>query len=147
MENLEVKSQVLGLFLVALVSVLHPVSLFALERDPNVVYDETLFKALKYRLIGPFRGGRVTAVAGIPKDIFTYYMGATGGGVWKTTDAGESWKNISDKQFKVGSIGAIAVSEADPNVVYVGTGSACRREYSLRIECGFSQIRRWRKEL
>ncbi|HUV12204.1 MAG TPA: glycosyl hydrolase, partial [Acidobacteriota bacterium] len=95
--------------------------------DPNIVFNEALFKAMKYRHIGPFRGGRVTAVTGIPDDIFTYYMGATGGGVWKTTDAGQSWKNVSDGHFNVGSIGAIAVSESDPNVVYVGTGSACPR--------------------
>jgi len=96
-------------------------------KDPNAVFDPALFQALKYRLIGPFRGGRSTAVAGVPSQRNTFYMGATGGGVWKTTNGGESWQNVSDAYFKAASIGAIAVSESDPNVVYVGTGSACIR--------------------
>ena len=70
---------------------------------------------------------RVTTVTGIPGQPFTYYFGATGGGVWKTTDAGQSWKNVSDGFLKTGSIGAVAVAESDPNVVYVGTGSGCPR--------------------
>ncbi|TNF72635.1 MAG: glycosyl hydrolase [Acidobacteria bacterium] len=82
---------------------------------------------MKFRNIGPYRGGRVTAVTGVVGDFETYYMGSTGGGVWKTTDAGVSWKNISDKHFAVASVGAIAVAESDPNVIYVGTGSACPR--------------------
>ena len=95
--------------------------------DPNAVYAPELLQGLKYRMIGPYRGGRVTAVAGVPTSPFTFYMGATGGGVWKTINAGESWVNVSDDSFAVGSIGAIAVAESDPNVVYVGTGSACPR--------------------
>ena len=82
------------------------------------------FDGLQFRLIGPFRGGRVTAVAGVRHDPYTFYFGATGGGVWKTTDGGSNWQVMSDKEFKTGSIGAIAVSESDPNVVYVGTGEA-----------------------
>ena len=78
-------------------------------------------RALEWREIGPFRGGRSAAVAGIPQDRNTYYFGATGGGVWKTTNGGESWHNVSDGYFG-GSIGAVAVSEWDPNVIYVGTG-------------------------
>ncbi|MDP4821440.1 MAG: glycosyl hydrolase [Saprospiraceae bacterium] len=81
-------------------------------------------EGLQYRSIGPSRGGRVTAVAGVPDQLFTFYMGATGGGVWKTTDGGLTWGNISDGFFEVGSIGAIEVAPSDPNVVYVGTGSA-----------------------
>jgi len=81
-------------------------------------------QALEYRSVGPARGGRVTAVSGVPGQVYTYYMGATGGGVWKTTDGGLSWGNISDGYFKAGSIGAIAVAPSDDNVVYVGTGSA-----------------------
>ncbi len=80
------------------------------------------FEGLEFRLIGPFRGGRVTAVAGVRHAPNTFYFGATGGGVWKTTDGGSNWENASDKDFKVGSIGAIGVSESDPNVIYVGTG-------------------------
>ena len=89
--------------------------------------DASHVAALRYRNIGPFRGGRVTAVAGHRRQLCTFYMGATGGGVWKTTDCGDSWRNISDGFFSTGSIGAIAVAESDPNVIYVGTGSAAIR--------------------
>ncbi|MBS1786210.1 MAG: glycosyl hydrolase [Acidobacteria bacterium] len=81
-----------------------------------------IFKAVKWRSIGPFRGGRSNAGCGVIGDPMTYYMGTTGGGLWKTDDAGISWRNISDGYFKTGTIGAIAVAESDPNVVYVGTG-------------------------
>ncbi len=81
-----------------------------------------LFEGLEFRAIGPYRGGRVTAVSGVRHDPRTFYFGATGGGVWKTTDGGSNWQVLSDKDFKTGSIGAIAVAESDPNVVYVGTG-------------------------
>ncbi len=87
-------------------------------------FDESLFKAMNWRSIGPFRGGRVTAVAGIPAQIHTYYFGATGGGVWKSEDGGLNWNSVSDGFFETGSVGAIAVSEWDPNVVYVGMGEA-----------------------
>jgi len=90
-------------------------------------YDPKLYQAMQWRLIGPFRGGRVTAVAGVPSQPMTFYMGATGGGVWKTEDGGMTWRNISDGYFKTGSIGAIAVADSDPNVIYVGTGEACPR--------------------
>lgn len=86
--------------------------------------DESRLHGLDYRMIGPTRGGRVTAVAGHPAHPFTFYFGSTGGGVWKTSDAGLTWTNISDGQIAVGSIGAVAVAPSDPNVVYVGTGSA-----------------------
>ena len=82
------------------------------------------FSGLQFRCIGPYRGGRVTAVTGVRHQPLTFYMGATGGGVWKTTDGGSNWQVLSDKDFGTGSIGAIAVSESDPNVVYVGTGEA-----------------------
>src|SRR5690349_7629507 len=89
--------------------------------------DPKLFNGLRYRSIGPARGGRVTAVAGHRKQPHTFYLGATGGGVWKTTDAGQNWANISDGFFETASIGTIAVAESDPNVIYVGTGSAAIR--------------------
>ncbi len=79
--------------------------------------------ALEYRNVGPLRGGRVTAVAGTVKERGTFYLGATGGGVWKTTDYGERWDNVSDGFFKTPSVGDIAVSQSDPNIVYVGTGT------------------------
>ena len=77
-----------------------------------------------FRNIGPFRGGRSTAVTGVRREPETFYFGGTGGGVWKTTDGGSNWEAVSDKDLKTGSIGAIAVSESDPNVVYVGTGES-----------------------
>ncbi len=85
---------------------------------------EDPLRLLQYRLIGPFRGGRVTAVAGVPSQPKVYYFGATGGGVWKTVDAGVNWEPITDKFFKTGSVGAIDVSLSDPNVIYVGMGES-----------------------
>ena len=82
----------------------------------------SIFKAVKWRSIGPFRGGRSNAGCGVVGDPMTYYMGTTGGGLWKTEDMGITWRNISDGYFKTGTIGAIAVAESDPNVVYVGMG-------------------------
>ncbi|MBL7473272.1 hypothetical protein [Robertkochia sediminum] len=81
------------------------------------------FESLQYRNLGPYRGGRVTAVAGVRTAPATFYLGATGGGVWKTVDYGNTWKNVSDGFFTTPSIGAIAVAQNDPNIVYVGTGS------------------------
>lgn len=78
---------------------------------------------LKYRNVGPYRGGRVTAVAGTAQEPGTFYLGATGGGIWKTTDYGTAWTNVSDGYFSTPSIGAIAVAAEDSNIVYVGTGS------------------------
>ena len=80
------------------------------------------FKGLKWRNIGPFRGGRSNAVSGVLQNENTYYAGYTGGGVWKTEDAGLNWRNISDGFFKTSSVGDIAVAESDPNIVYVGMG-------------------------
>src|SRR5260370_41927872 len=77
---------------------------------------------MKWREVGPFRGGRVAAVAGDPTNQLVFYAGVTGGGVWKTTDAGLTWKPVTDGQISSGSIGALAVADADPNVVYVGSG-------------------------
>ncbi len=90
-------------------------------------YDGSLFSALEWRSIGPFRGGRVDAVAGVPSQPYVYYMGATGGGVWKTVDGGMTWLPVADEYLGSGSIGGIAVAPSDPNVVYVGTGETCIR--------------------
>jgi photosystem II stability/assembly factor-like uncharacterized protein len=86
-----------------------------------------MLKALEWRSIGPFRGGRVVAVAGHPTEMATFYMGSTGGGVWKTEDGGTYWENISDGFFKRASVGAIAVAPSDPNVIYVGMGESTIR--------------------
>lgn len=94
------------------------------------VSDSSFFAAFQWRSIGPFRGGRANAIAGVPSQPMVFYTGYTGGGVWKTDDAGLTWKNISDGQFRLGSIGAIAVAESDPNVVYVGTGEHAVRGQS-----------------
>ncbi|MEL6615677.1 MAG: glycosyl hydrolase, partial [Bacteroidota bacterium] len=103
------------------------VALLALTASDTVAQvDSTLFGSLDYRLVGPFRGGRASGVAGIAGDPLTYYMAATGGGLWRTRDGGGSWNNISDGYFG-GSIGSVAVAPSDPNVIYVGGG-----EKSLR---------------
>jgi len=86
------------------------------------------WKGLQYRLVGPFRGGRVVAAAGVVGSPDVYYFGAVAGGVWKTTDGGLNWKPVFDKTENASpSIGALAVSQSDPNVIYVGTGEACIR--------------------
>ncbi|WP_115462513.1 VPS10 domain-containing protein [Winogradskyella aurantiaca] len=93
----------------------------------NSHFQDSLIHGLKWRNIGPFRGGRSVTSTGVTGDPLTYYMGSTGGGVWKTQDAGISWKNISDGHFKMGTVGAIAVSESDPNIVVVGMGEHAAR--------------------
>lgn len=95
----------------------------AQARDAAEV-DPAFYQALKWRNVGPWRGGRVTAVAGHPATPHTFYMGATGGGVWRTDDAGMTWQNVSDGFFNTVTIGAIAVAHSDPDVIYVGTGEA-----------------------
>ena len=97
----------------------------AVPKDLNVSQD--LLKSTKWRSIGPFRGGRVVAVAGHPRDSLTFYFGACAGGVWKTTDAGTYWENVSDGFFNTAAVGAIAVSESDPDTIYAGTGESCIR--------------------
>ena len=87
-------------------------------------YDTSLYRGLVWRQVGPFRGGRVTAVAGVVGQPLVFYMGATGGGVWKTLDAGLTWEPVSDKFFTAGSVGGLAVAPSDPNVVYAGTGES-----------------------
>jgi photosystem II stability/assembly factor-like uncharacterized protein len=88
--------------------------------------DRKVYGGMKWRLIGPFRGGRVLAVSGVTGDPNTYYFGGVGGGVWKTGDGGVTWNPLFDKQ-SISSIGALAVADSDPNVIYAGTGEACIR--------------------
>jgi photosystem II stability/assembly factor-like uncharacterized protein len=95
-------------------------SLFSLNVQSQN-FQESDYGALEYRLLGPFRGGRSAAVTGVPNQPNLYYFGSTGGGIWKTTNGGRQWENISDGYFG-GSIGAISVSKSDPNVIYVGGG-------------------------
>src|SRR4029077_10739837 len=102
--------------------------LFGQEKDKSASASSTdspWFKGLQWRSIGPYRGGRSVAVTGVPSQPMVYYFGSTGGGVWKTTDGGGNWLPVSDGQpFGTGTVGAIAVSEADPNIVYVGMGES-----------------------
>ncbi len=85
--------------------------------------DESFFGGMRYRMVGPARGGRVTTVTGVRQQPLTFYMGSTGGGIWKTADAGETWTNVTDGFLDVGSMGDIDVADSDPNVIYAGTGS------------------------
>ncbi|MBT8292482.1 MAG: glycosyl hydrolase, partial [Eudoraea sp.] len=118
------------LFLLCLL--LFPMSIQAQKRKTktNVApfeVQDSLYHGLKWRNIGPFRGGRSVASSGVVGQPMTYYMGTTGGGIWKTTDDGISWKNISDKFLKTGTVGAIAVSESNPNIVIAGMGEHAAR--------------------
>ena len=85
--------------------------------------DSTLLRGMQYRLVGHSRGGRATTVAGVPSQPRTFYMGVASGGVFRTTDGGESWQPLTDGKVPVGSTGSIAVAESDPNIIYLGTGS------------------------
>ena len=89
-------------------------------------FGASLYSGLRWRMLGPFRGGRVNAVSGVPGQPNTFYFGSVGGGVWKTTNAGRTWTPVFDSQ-PIGSIGAIGVAPSNPNVVYVGTGEADMR--------------------
>ena len=109
-----------------------PPSLLNPAYDPNLYTSPTAtsarFKALQWRLVGPFRGGRVDAVTGDPSDRLVFYFGAVNGGVWKTTNGGQTWRNVTDGVSDISSVGAIAVAPSDPNVVWVGTGESQPRE-------------------
>ena len=97
----------------------------------NLSYGQELqrinFEDIKYRNIGPFRGGRSVSSVGVLGDPLTYYMGTVGGGLWKTTNAGGNWFNISDDYFKTSSVGAIAVADSDSRIIYVGMGEHAPR--------------------
>ena len=97
------------------------------NRVPSLTVTDSLFNALRWRNIGPFRAGRCLTVAGHADQPLTYYFGAVGGGVWKSIDAGANWSPISDSTFHSSSVGAISVAPSDPNVLYVGMGEADMR--------------------
>ncbi len=94
---------------------------------PAIVLNDSLYSGLKWRNIGPFRGGRSVACTGVVGRPMTYYMGTTGGGIWKTVDDGITWKNISDGKLNTGTVGAIAVAESNPNLIVVGMGEHAAR--------------------
>src|SRR5512146_1347563 len=87
-------------------------------------FDQAQWSGLRYRMVGPQRGGRVTTVTSVPSQPFPFSTGSTGGGVWKTTDAGHTWHNLTDKFFAVGSMGAVEVSQSNPDIIFAGTGSS-----------------------
>jgi photosystem II stability/assembly factor-like uncharacterized protein len=96
--------------------------------------DSALFAGLRYRHVGPFRGGRVSTVTGVPGEPRTFYFGSTGGGIWKTTDAGHSWRNVSDGYLATASMGAVRVAPSQPSVIYAATGSdAIRSNVSIGL--------------
>src|SRR5690349_17454965 len=95
--------------------------------EEQTFMDQKLLNSLEWRLVGPHRGGRVVAVAGHPTKREVFYFGACAGGVWKTTSAGALWENVSDGFFKTSAVGALTVSDADPNVIYAGMGETSIR--------------------
>src|SRR5215471_20825129 len=108
----------------------HPTRGFASiseSTQPNFSYDPSLFSSLRWRSIGPNRGGRSIASTGVVKRPLEYYFGAVGGGLWKTIDGGTTWNPVTDGQIHSSSVGAVAVSESNPDVVYIGMGESCIR--------------------
>lgn len=113
--------------LLLLIFLVQPCQDLQAQRKKNTIsYNDSLYSGMEYRLIGPFRGGRAGTVTGVANNPNLYYMGTAGGGVWKTTDAGNTWECISDGYFG-GSIGAVTVAESDPNIIYVGEGEQTLR--------------------
>src|ERR1700730_3064867 len=113
---------------------------------PGAIIDEKLFNGMKWRQIGPFRGGRALAIEGIPGEPITYYFGAVAGGIWKTIDRGANWTPLFDKE-DISSIGALAVAPSDHNVIYAGTGEAAIRgntTYGLGVYKSSDAGKRWK---
>src|SRR4051794_16000939 len=109
--------------LLVLVPLTYPHAQPSTSQSQAPMVDPALFKGMKYRLVGPSRGGRVTTVTGVPSQPRTFYMGVASGGLFKTMDGGASWFPVTDGQVPLGSTGAVAVADSDPNAVYLGTGS------------------------
>ncbi len=106
---------------------LTPLASYAWQTVTSSTVDPPYLQLLHWRMVGPSRGGRVTAVAGDPLNKLVFYFGATGGGIWKTEDGGIAWRNVSDGFVSTGSVGALAVAPSNPNIVYAGMGEACVR--------------------
>ena len=113
-------------YLLPIVALIFSINSFGQSKKTKLNYDQSLYSSVEYRLIGPFRGGRAGTAVGVLNNPNLYYMGTAGGGVWKTQDSGSTWEPISDGYFG-GSIGAIAVSESDENIIYVGEGEQTLR--------------------
>src|SRR3982074_1484955 len=115
----------LFLFLVLIAFVLSPSLVIAQTSASPLMpgVDPAFFNGLRYRLVGPSRGGRVTTVTGVPSQPKTFYLGVASGGLFRTTDGGASWLPITDGKVPLGSTGCVAVADSDPNVIYLGTGS------------------------
>ncbi|MDA8877721.1 glycosyl hydrolase [Flavobacteriaceae bacterium] len=128
MKNLYYSGQLIFVAFILLFAAFQPLNAQSKRKTKKVTlaYPESTYESLKYRSIGPFRGGRSAAVTGVPGKPNLFYFGATGGGVWKTEDGGQTYENISDGYFG-GSIGSVAVSKSDPNVIYVGGGEVTVR--------------------
>ncbi len=128
MKNLYRQPHFLGIAFILFFIAFQPVNAQSKRRTKKVTvsYPENTYESLEYRSIGPFRGGRSAAVTGVPGKPNLFYFGATGGGVWKTEDGGQTYENISDGYFG-GSIGSVAVAQSDPNVIYVGGGEVTVR--------------------
>src|SRR6185503_15645868 len=111
--------------LIALAFLLTPPNIHSQQHSQQL--DPNLYSGLRWRMIGPFRGGRVNAVSGVAGQPHTFYFGSVGGGVWKSINAGRTWAPIFDGQ-NVASIGALAVAPSNPDIIYVGTGEADGRD-------------------
>ncbi len=111
----------LAILLLALIPIAYPHAHSSRQSTTSV--DPALFKGMKYRLVGPSRGGRVTTVTGVSSQTRTFYMGVASGGLFRTTDGGTTWTPVADGKIPLGSMGSIAVADSDPNIIYVGTGS------------------------
>ncbi len=119
-----IKLTLLGLLLVGVHS-----GSWALAQDADAPVDASFLSALEWRFVGPYRGGRVVAVAGDANEPLVFYFGAAHGGVWKTTDAGTRWRNVSDGFFRFPAVGGLDVSLSDPDVIFAGTGEGLQRQY------------------
>src|SRR5215469_3402845 len=108
-----------------------PALVAAGQRSDQQRYDRSTYSGLRWRMLGPFRGGRVNAVTGVPGQPSTFYFGSVGGGVWKSTNSGRTWAAIFDSQ-PIASIGAIAVAQSNSNILYVGSG-----EVDMRSQISF----------